>query len=168
MYLLATLAGCLVGYDVDRLGSPDFQTRELAESRLALWGVFARPQLENAAALSPDPEIRSRSGRILRRVGVVGWLVRLPHVWAGDAPESYWDTGTRKFVTAVIKSLKVDDCWPGGHRDEWAEDSPWRIDPAHDHYTKWRSGVPLSIGDKCNAAMRRVRTELALRPGVSP
>jgi hypothetical protein len=50
--------------DTDRLGSPDFWTREGAESRLRAYGFLAVPALQRAAQ-SEEPEVRDRAIRLL-------------------------------------------------------------------------------------------------------
>lgn len=54
----------LIAPDVDRLGSPDWPTREAAEARLSAWGLLAVPALRGG--LGRDcPEVRERCRRLL-------------------------------------------------------------------------------------------------------
>lgn len=52
---------------VKQLGSEDFQAREEAQAELAKMGRLARPALVAACTHDPNPEIRTRSARLLPR-----------------------------------------------------------------------------------------------------
>lgn len=69
--LLPLLVTTAVAQDLDRfaadLGSPEFEVREAAQSRLASSGRTAIPSLRRAAA-APDPEIARRARAALEQI----------------------------------------------------------------------------------------------------
>lgn len=111
------LTSCLLlasGADVSALGSPDWQSREAAESRLRAWGAAAWPFLWSAER-SDDPEVRDRAARLLApyRSAVLESraMALLADPWPVDAAKLYADWPVRRAVRRAAEARGVGYQW---------------------------------------------------------
>ncbi len=94
----AARARALVGL----LGSPRFPEREEAQKELAGMGRLAAAALSDAAATSPDPEVRSRCGRLLPAAAAADRDARVAAFLADAAGEFDHDVpGWARFKAAA-------------------------------------------------------------------
>lgn len=153
MFQLLILLSTLTGSDAGRLGDPDWRTREGAETRLRLAGVFALPAVWPLRE-SDNPEVRHRAARLLGPW--VAWAADLRAAavltdpWPVDELAFYHDERLRRrvqrmAVAAGCPTHITGDLTPAECLSWWAWTRPsWAASAAALARCKAHLGVPVA------------------------
>lgn len=143
--------------DVDRLGSPDFPTRDNAETRLSWCGLLAVPFVAGVGRESDNPEVRDRCRRLL-----TPWRSLAADLDAARLLCDPWPAALPDLVAAFNDDHQRRRLHRLAVAGGCGEDDTRRLHPDADVWCWFQSFAPQAV---FMAALERCKRKLGHGPG---